>query len=97
MDETSRKKFRDSTQVNQWVFKYWQLADGRFEPQSVKTGRCFHLRDQGVEKLCEAIRQQKYAQICINDTDQTTEFEKKKEEIRKAFEEILPNKSKYER
>ena len=96
LDETSRNKFRDKTQVNQWLFKYWQLADGKFEPQSVKKGRCYHLREKGVEDLCEAIRREKYALICINDTYQTTEFEKKKEEIQRAFEEILPNQSKYE-
>lgn len=96
LDATSRNKFRSKTQVNQWVFKYWQLADGRFEPQSAANGRCYHLRDQGVEDLCQAIRTGRYALICINDTDRTTEFEKKKEEIRQAFEASLPDPSEYE-
>ena len=96
LDATSKNKFRDQTQVNQWLFKYWQLVDGRFEPQSVDIGRCYHLRDKGVEELCEVIRTGKYALICINDTDRTTEFEKKKREIQQAFASILPNRSGYE-
>ena len=96
LDETSKKKFRDQTQVNQWLFKYWQLAGGQFVPQSIKKGHCYHLRNQGVEKLCAAIHTEKYALICINDTDQTTEFEKKREEIRQAFAQLLPNRCEYE-
>ncbi len=97
LHETCKSKFRAKTQVNQWLFKYWQLADGKFEPQSMNKGRCYHLRDRGVEEVCEAIRQERYALICINDTDQTTEYEKKKKEIRRAFQYILPEKSEYER
>lgn len=96
LDETSREKFRGKTQVNQWLFKYWQLAAGQFEPMSIKDGRCYHLRDKGVEGLCKSIREKQYALICINDTDQTTEFEKKKMEIKQAFQETLPNKSSFE-
>lgn len=97
LHETCKSKFRTKTQVNQWLFKYWQLAEGKFEPQSVKKGKCYHLRDKGVSELCEAIRQERYALICINDTDQTTEFEKKKKEIELAFQCILPEKSEFER
>lgn len=96
LDETSKSKFRSKTQVNQWLFKFWQLADGTFVPQDIRKGRCYHLRDKGVEDLCEAIRSERYNLICINDTDQTTEFEKKKLQIRDAFECVLPQKSEYE-
>lgn len=97
LDETSRQKFRGKSQVNQWVFKFWQLAEGTFVPQSIRSGRCFHLREKGVEGLCQAIQSEQYALICINDTDQTTEFDRKKAEIAKAFDRILGEKSAFER
>lgn len=97
LDETSRAKFRGKTQVNQWVFKFWQLADGNFVPQDARTGRCYHLRDKGVENLCDAIRSKRYNLICINDTDRTTEFEQKKAEVAAAFQDVLPEKSGFER
>ena len=96
LEETSKNRFRGKAQVNQWVFKFWQLAEGTFIPQSIHDGRCYHLRDKGVEDLCKAIKSEMYALICINDTDQTTEFEKKKEEIAEAFECILSEKSAFE-
>jgi len=97
LHETSLNKFRTGDQVNQWLFKYWQLANGTFVPQDVRKGHCFHIRDKNVNEVCDAIRKKRYELICINDTDQTTDFEKKKEEIRLAFEAVLPEKSKYER
>lgn len=96
LDDTCKNKFRGKSQVNQWVFKFWQLADGSFEPQNIRDGRCYHLRDKGVDGLCEAIRENRYALICINDTDQTTDFEQKKEEIAQAFCAILGKKSAFE-
>ncbi len=94
---TSREKFRSKLHVNQWLFKYWQLADGKFAPMRLENGHCYHLRDKGVGGLCESIRTNKYQLICINDTDQTTDFEKKKADIIAAFETILPAKSSFER
>lgn len=96
LHETSKAKFRGMTQVNQWVFKYWQLADGKFVPQDIRKGHCYHLRDKGVENLCDAIIKKKYNLICINDTDRTTEFEKKKEEVAAAFQIVLSEKSEFE-
>lgn len=96
LDETSRSKFRGKEQVNQWLFKYWQLADGKFMPKAIKDGRCYHLKDKGVEDLCQSIREKKYQLICINDTDKTTDFEQKKADIIKAFEAVLPEKSSFE-
>lgn len=97
LDETSKHKFRGKGQVNQWVFKYWQLADGCFSPQSVKIGKCYHIHEKGIEEICEAIKEERYKLLCINDTDRTTDFEKKKTEISEAFNSVFPNKSAFER
>ena len=97
LDATCQCRFRSSMNVNQWLFKFWQLADGTFAPGVTKEGECFHVHELGVEKIVKAIRNQEYVQICINDTSLTTDFEKKKEEIRAAFEEMLPKKSSFEK
>lgn len=97
LKETSKCKFRGKGQVNQWVFKFWQLAEGCFSPQTVKSGVCFHVHENGVEKVCDAIKRNKYKLICINDTDRTTEFERKREEISRAFNSVFVDKSNFER
>lgn len=94
--ETSKHRFRGKAQVNQWVFKYWQLADGKFVPQDIKSGKCFHVHEGGVKTICEAIQNKQYKLLCINDTNRTTEFEKKRESISQAFNTVLNKKSEFE-
>ena len=96
LDFTCQSRFRENTNVNQWVFKYWQLAKGTFEPISWKRGKCFHIHED-VTPAIEAIRGQNYKMVCLNDTGATTEWEKKREEIKAAFQEILPRKSSFEK
>ena len=93
--ETCMSKFRSTTNVNQWVMKYWQLATGSFYPRKKKIGKCFHIRN-GIEELLETIRTGKDAMICINDTIDTTDFENKKQAVIDAFQIRLKEKSTFE-
>ncbi len=96
LDHTCRCTFRENTNVNQWVFKFWQLAGGNFLPITWKRGKCFHIHED-IKPAVEAILRQRYAMICLNDTNGTTDWEAKKEEIIEAFEQILPEKSSFEK
>ncbi len=95
LHETCMSKFRSTTNVNQWVMKYWQLATGSFYPRKKNVGRCFHIR-KGIEELLETIRTGKDAMICINDTVDTTDFENKKQAVIDAFQIRLKEKSTFE-
>ncbi len=59
-------------------------------------GNFFMIDDENIGKIVEAIKLKKYKQICINETDKECNFEKNKKLIQNAFQEILPNKSKFE-
>lgn len=96
LDATCKDRFRSKRNVNQWVFKYWQLASGTFSPRSYKFGLVFHLKDYPNNKLKEAIETNKYGMICINDTSKTTDFDLHKEMVKESFNIILPEKSSYE-
>lgn len=96
LNETSKCKFRGKKQVNQWLFKYWQLAQGTFEPAYVNFGRCFHLNNNNINAACYAIEHNQYSVICLNDTHLTTDFEEKKQLISTSFDKVLPKKSLYE-
>lgn len=96
LDFTCHSTFRENSNVNQWLFKYWQLAKGTFEPITWKRGKCFHIHDD-IESAVSAIRNHQYQMICLNDTSATTDWEKKKTDIIRAFEEILPEKSSFEK
>lgn len=97
LDETCRDKFRTKLNCNQWLIKFWQLAEGIAEPKSTKDGYCFHIRDAIFDDMLNAVEKGKYKLICINDTVNTTDFEKQKQQVINAFSKLLPEKSGFEK
>src|SRR5699024_3263386 len=97
LDKTCKNKFRNGKDVNQWLFRFTQLAEGKFHPRSPKIGRTFDLTNNNID-VVKAIQNQDYKMICINDNDKdpVDDFEKEKKMIIKSFRNILPNKSKFE-
>lgn len=95
LKKTSASKFRNKENVNQWLMRYWQLAAGKFEPRSINDGKNFMLGDDN-QGAINAIINQKYKLICLNDTVNITNFEQVKDEITDAFNNILSIKSSFE-
>ena len=97
LDKTCMDKFRKEYHVNQWLFKYWQFCKGNYEVRSDKFGECFHIEEKNFNDLCNALVNQKYKMVCINDTPRTIHFEEKKQKVNECFEKILPEKSRFEK
>lgn len=95
---TSKNRFRENTDINQYLIRYWQLLTGNFYPRTKKIGKYFEIKENNKD-LLRAIKEQKYKMICINDADTAIDidFEKEKNKIIEAFDEILHEKSEYER
>jgi len=97
LDETCRCRFREKTNVNQFLVKNWQLVTGEFSPRGVHESKCFHMKDSNVDKVCKAIINQKYYTICINDTPVLIDVEKAVNSTKEALEVLFPVKSDYEK
>lgn len=97
LDITCMEKFRTKANCNQWVMKFWQLAEGISVPKSVKGGHCFHIRKSLSDDDILAISSGKYKLICINDTVETADFESEKLRVKAAFEKLLPDKCEFEK
>lgn len=94
IEKTMEYKFRNNEKcINHWLFLYWQFARGEFCQRKSNFGKYFEINDP---KIYETIKRQKYKTICINDCEKETDFENTKKKIKEAFEDILPNKSKFE-
>lgn len=93
--ETSSHKFRDPRDVNQFVFKYWQLLTGSFHPYNKRKFGKFFLVDMELSDICHAISSRQYKALCLNDTP-IENFEHTKQAINAAFEAALPEKSSFE-
>lgn len=95
LDELCHNRFRTVFDVNQYVMKYWQYMEGKYEPQSPAVGKfCIVGRDD--EAMFEALRRQSPQMLCINDDSSVKNFEEMKQKVIDAFEKILPEKSEFE-
>ena len=96
LNKVSKDKFRTPVNVNQYLFKIWDICTGRYTPTNYKKSKYIELTEKNYKNAARDIRNQKYVQMCLNDVDCTVEFEKIKNEINEAFESILPEKSSFE-
>lgn len=94
LDRACYNKFRAETDLGQGLIRYWQIFEGKFSP-SRSMGKYFFISENN-EKIMYSIRHRKYKLICINDAIKDIDFEKSKDEINGALQEILNKKSKFE-
>lgn len=94
-EETYSHKFRNSSDITQWLVEYWQYINGKFEPIRPKEGKLYHLSENNSQVIND-IGKMKYKMICVNDENPNYNFKKVKEELNLAFEKILPEKSSFE-
>lgn len=96
MDNTCSHKFRDASDINQFLIRYLMLLDGKFIPKDYSYGKYFSIHNNNKE-IIDYIVNQKGKCICINDTDSTIDFEKCKKEINGALDKIFNKKSNFEK
>lgn len=93
---TCTSKFRNDNNLNHWIVKNWQLAEGNFIPRSPKIGKMYF---QKIDKtIVDDIVKKKHKILCINDfACSQQEFEEQKQLLNNAFEKIFPQKSGFEK
>lgn len=84
LNKTLHHRFRDySGDISHWLMRYWQFCSGMTVPASKRRGEC--LKINSADTL-NAIRQQKYKMICINDDEVLADsFETVQKDIQRAF------------
>lgn len=100
MNEACQFKFRNYYSVNQYLQRYWELASNNFHPMALwKFGKLFRLHQSDMERLLVFIEKREKPMLCLNDfADLSHEnFEKMRGQIIAAFDDILPEKSEFER
>ena len=95
LDSTCRDKFRQASNVNQWVCLWWQVASGNFEP-AIVDNVVDSVTADNLEKMCSIIEGQTHDFVCINDPESDVDFDALSARLKEAFETILPKKSSFE-
>ncbi len=96
LDNTCRFPVRSPEMVNQWLFRYWQFATGNFVPDGADRG-CFFSIGRDDAAIADTISHRRYPMICLNDDDPSLDFEQAKQQLQDLFQQILPNKSAFEK
>ena len=91
LDNASKNKFRTNDDASEYLIKYYQYGTGHFEP--INKNKYGHYYGKNYDSICKDILSQKYNYICINEDPTGDNLSK----IIKAFEKILPTKSKFEK
>ncbi len=96
LNSTSFNKFRQASDLNQWVMLWWQVASGKFHPYC--TDNFVSCADEHTTALlCDIIENQEHDMICINDPEKDVDFDVISEKVRNSFQKILPEKSSFEK
>ena len=96
LTETSVNRFRAESDYTPELFRTWQICEGNFHPYNTyKDTKMFPLMVKPKQAV-KAIYDQSYTLICLNDNIHIRNYDVVMENIRKAFQSILPEKSSFE-
>lgn len=96
LSETTARKFRSSLDVNQYVFRYWQLAKNNFIPiAKQELGDFYMVGDIPLDTIINSITSSEKPLVCLNDHDPEN-LEHTIQELKKAFDTVFPEKSSFE-
>lgn len=97
LDQTCMNRFRNfGTDVNQWLIKEWQIAEGNFAPRYINVGKLCSISDTNSAKDAAKNINKNYKMICINDHVEHGDIADIQSIIVKEFFKKFPNKSDYE-
>lgn len=96
MECSSRNRFRSYSDVSQYLFRFWTLCQGNFYPRRTK-GLYMNITDENCTEIAEVIRGRKQQMLSLNEADELKDFERAKNVIKQALEDIYPQKSIFEK
>lgn len=98
LEATSRSKFKNSFDVNQYLFKWWQILEGSFVPRTFYRSKRISLwSHEDVLRAARMIEKRKLDMVCLNDHLSDGSFERSRQVLVEAFEKVLPQKSSFEK
>lgn len=96
MKKTSASKFRCSDDINQYIFRYWQLVSGQFSPIAKQRLGVYAELSGKNNDVFDIIKNDRFFMACFNDAD-IENFEEFKIMLNTALEKKAPNKSSFEK
>lgn len=97
LSNTMASKFRNRENVTIYLLREWQKLSGNFTPKNVHSDLAYFNIGEQDRKMLQTICKQTRKFICLNDSYQLTDFDDTKKQLQAAFEQILPERSSFEK
>lgn len=95
LDETCSHRFRQTTDVNQWLMEYWQYASGTFTPARPLKGRIFEDGASYADFQADRIAGCEF--VCVNDGADIADFARVRSQAESVLASILPEPCSFEK
>ena len=96
LQQTARSRFRAKTDINLWLFKYWEIARGSYSIGKCHFGKLFSL-DNANTAFWKLILSGKYHVMCINDGFHIEDKDRLMNKFNNTMKKLLPRKSNFEK
>lgn len=97
LTETSVNKFRALTDYTPELFRTWQICRGNFEPYNTYADTKMFPLFVRSRQAVQAVSKQSYRLVCLNDHKRIKNYEQVMDDLKDAFQSILPDKSGFEK
>ena len=94
---TCTNRFRTPLDVSQYIFRYKQLAQGKFHPVSRSSRGKLTFVTSEISSIERDLLDPELKMICINDATDLEEYDEIAEKIRMIYQKKLPNRSAFEK
>lgn len=93
---TCKNRLRTKNDITSWCVRDWQIFSGEFYPKK-PIGKLFHTASMSrSDEAINYLKHQKGKTICLNDSEDETDFELHKGLLLEEFQKIFPEKSQFE-
>ena len=92
-------KFRENMSLNNYVFRYWQLASNKFYPvNQLRAKQVIQLGADNLDEVERLMFDNQVKSLCLNDSSDLSyeDYESLKPRLIALFERKLPTKSGFE-
>lgn len=95
LDRTCRNRFRSREDVNQYLFRWWRLMKGEFNPKKPNSAY-LTLGADSIETVDARLSDSKRKVVCVNDDPMGCDFETERQKAVAVFEKHYPAVSGFE-
>lgn len=96
LDATCQHKFRSRGDVNQYLMRYWRLAEGNFVPQKPNSDY-LTIGSEDADAVKRLLHNPKRKVACINDDPMGFDFETEQQKLIAIFQEKFPEPCSFEK